>query len=244
MASRWSGRGPRSVRDEAPLEAGDIVVAAARLTAELRLDGWSLRQLAESLGCWPQAVTHHLGDREALELAVVDHVVSMIVAPGGQVSWREWFRALLWEFRSTLERYPGTARWLSLHGPVVPSALPIIDEGVRRLQDAGLAERDAVLCYIVLVSAALLPIAYDGERAHRPRVMDRIHQVFTDHLDDPELPGVAATARVLLAGDCSRELFEHTVERTLDGVARRIAAVRESPSVSQAQPVPENRRPR
>lgn len=46
-----------------------------------------------------------------------------------------------------------------------------------------------------------------------------------------------------LAGDCSRELFEHTVERTLDGVARRIAAVRENPSVSQAQPIPENREP-
>jgi AcrR family transcriptional regulator len=240
MASRWSGRGPRSVRDEAPLQAGDIVVAAARLTAELGLDGWSLRQLAESLGCWPQAVTHHLGDREAVELAVVDHVVSMIVAPGRQASWRKWFRALLWEFRSILERYPGTARWLSLHGPVVPSALPIIDEGVRRLRDAGLAERDAVLCYVALVSVALLPVAYDDERAHRPRVVNRIHQVFTDHVDDPELPGVAAVARVWLAGDYSRELFEHTVERTLDGVACRIAAVRESPSVFQAQPIPDN----
>lgn len=224
MATRRSGRGPRSVRDEVPLETGDIVAAAARLTEELGLDGWSLRQLAESLECWPQAVTHHLGDREAVELAVVDHVVSMIAVPGGQESWREWFRALLWEFRSTLQRYPGTARWLSLHGPVAPSALPIIDEGIRRLRDAGLAERDAVLCYIVLVNAALLPIAYDGERVHRPRTVDRIHQVLADHLDDPELPGVAALARALLADDSSRERFEHTVERTLDGVALRIAS--------------------
>lgn len=40
--------------------------------------------------------------------------------------------------------YPGTARWQSLHGPVVPSALPIIDQGVRPMCEAGLPEREVL----------------------------------------------------------------------------------------------------
>lgn len=225
MRVRPSGRGPRSVRDESPLTVDEIVVAAAELTAAHGLAGWSLRRLADDLGCWPQAVAHHLGDRRAVEYAVIEHVLSRARMPAPDTDWRTWFRGVLWELRTILARYPGTSRWLLMSGPVMPSALRIADQGVRRLIGTGFGEREAVLTYCAVISAALAPSAYETERAAHPGTMTGLHAVFDTHRDDPQMPGVAAMARTLAVESYDPdEQFHTTVECILDGIAARLDA--------------------
>ncbi len=218
-------RGPRALRGEIPLTPAMIVDAAERLTAEHGLAGWTVRGLATELDCWPTVIYHHVGDRAAVHHAVADRVVSRMPCPPEGLPWRAWFRELLLGARPVLRAYPGVARWIILRGPVVPSALRILDRGVRVLRGAGFgAEAPAV--YGTLLNAAVLPImAQDDRDAETVATKTTIAQALGGYRDD-ERTGLAAMAEYLLTPDHARAHYEFTVDRALDGAESRLAALR------------------
>lgn len=217
-------RGPRSARDQRPLTAAEIVEAGVALTAERGLSGWSLRDLATVLDCWPTAIAHHVGDRGAVEIAVVDAILRRAPLPGPDLAWRPWFRTLLTSLRPVLLAHPGVARWLGVAAPIVPAATAIIEEGVGRLAAAGFGD-EAPAAYVTLLNAAVHLIAAEDERDAAPKLRASIARRLAELRDDPSRPGAAALATVLTDGWERDQIFAYMVDRTLDGVEARLTAV-------------------
>lgn len=180
MASPSRARGPR----KDPLTPSSIVDTALDLTRRSGLDGWTLRDLATALKTWPNAIGYRVGGRDAIHDAVVDRVVSQMTNPPDTLPWQEWFRALLFDGREVIARYPGVARRLCRDGPTVPSALPIMDRGIGLLVSAGFGP-DAPLAYATLLNSAVLLIALDDDRAAAQR---RGSQAAEDLLAMPSAP--------------------------------------------------------
>ncbi|QFG26242.1 TetR/AcrR family transcriptional regulator [Actinomadura sp. WMMB 499] len=226
-ARRHAGgsRGPRSARAQEPLTAAQIVEAGVALTAERGLSGWSLRDLAAALDCWPTAIAHHVGDRNAVEIAVVDAILGRTPMPDPDLAWRPWFRTLLASLRSELLAHPGVARWLGVAAPIVPSATAIIEEGVRRLSAAGFGD-EAPAAYVTLINAMVHLIAAEDDRDAAPKLRDSSGDRLAELRDDRERPGVAALATALTSGFKREQIFAYTVDRTLDGVEARLTALR------------------
>ncbi|MCK2240469.1 MULTISPECIES: TetR/AcrR family transcriptional regulator [unclassified Crossiella] len=221
MRSSASERGPRVFRGEPPLTAELIVDAAERLTAEAGLAGWTVRKLATELDCWPTVIYHHVGDRAAVHHAVADRVVSRMPCPAEDLDWREWFTELLLGARPVLRGYPGVARWLVLRGPIVPSALRILDRGVRVLQRAGFGAESPMVYSTLLNAAILLIMSYDERSAEDANTKITITEALGAYRDDPR-EGLAAMAEYLLTPGMSEQFYAFTIDRAIAGAQARL----------------------
>lgn len=150
-----------------PFHAGltpeHIVHVARDLTRESHLYGWSIRDLARRLDVAPSVVYHHIGGKDLIARYVVERVLAELHGPDPALAWQEWFRTFLHSSYPTIVRYPGTAKWVLLHGPVFPSVIPIMDAGIAVLQRAGFGD-DAGLAYAILLNNAMLTITLGDER--------------------------------------------------------------------------------
>ncbi|MGC0422677.1 TetR/AcrR family transcriptional regulator [Embleya sp. AB8] len=216
------------VRSKQPVTRARIVSAATTLSAEVGLEGWTIRSLATALDSWPQVIYHHVGDRDAVAHAVVEEVVARFPVPDAELPWRAWFRELLLGARPVLRAHPGVARRLAVRGPTVPAALPIIDHGVALLACSGLGA-EAMAGYHVLFAAAMSAIVIEDDRA-----MLGVPAVDMGELSEQLRTGgeglrtFAGTLAYLHEGLEQRETYSlftytYTLDRTLDGIAARIA---------------------
>lgn len=211
-----------------------IVAEAVALTADTGLDNWTLRQLAARIEASPAVIYHHVGDREAVVGLVLDHVVRELTVPPETLPWREWFGLLLDDHREVLRRYPGVAYRLAMHGPPASCGGPIIDLGVRLLQEAGFGD-DSVLAYNVVMTTACQYIALEDDQ-RRIAAMRSVHaQQYQAFRDRTDLPGLAAVGDFVaaIAGHPERvacfftDLFQYAVQRCLDGMEQRLGRLRE-----------------
>ena len=149
------------------LDADKVIDAAVALSPGDGLATWTLRDLGERLGVAPSVIYHHVGGREALSRHVVERILTLVGQPTTAMPWRQWFREALYPLRPVLTDYPGTARWLLLHGPVFPGAAPVVDSGIASLQQAGFG-RHTALAYSSLVNTAMMTITtMDDRRLHK-----------------------------------------------------------------------------
>ena len=151
-----------------------IIDAALELTRESGIGSWTQRDLATTLDVAPSVLYHHIGGRDQVIRGVVERVLGALVLPDRGLEWRAWFRELLTGMRPIIAAYPGTAKWLLMHGPSFPGVMRIFDIGIGKLQAAGF-ERPAT-AYSMLLNTAMLTIsmaddrleaADDGPRDHR-----------------------------------------------------------------------------
>ncbi|GGS31305.1 TetR/AcrR family transcriptional regulator [Actinokineospora fastidiosa] len=181
-----------------------IIDAAVALTMEHGLEKWTVRQLAAVVQAYPAVVYHHVGSRDAVLAEVLERVVGMLPVPPEELPWRGWFRVLLGELRGLLSRYPGVARRFALHGPGVRAAAPIVDRGVRLLQEAGFG-KESVLTYNLLLVTACQFLAMEDDRAANPEARPA---------ENPEqVAGYYAS------------FYDYAIERCLDGAAARLAVL-------------------
>ena len=210
-----------------------IVDAAVALTMEHGLEKWTVRQLAAVVQAYPAVVYHHVGSRDAVLAEVLERVVGMLPVPPAELPWRDWFRVLLGELRGVLRRYPGVARRFSLHGPGVRAAGPIIDRGVRLLQEAGFG-KESVLTYNLLLGTACQFLAMEDDRAANPEIRAQMSEAYRAVRDRDDQPGLAAMGKLVddLAANPDQVagyyagFYDYAVERTLDGAAARLAVLR------------------
>ncbi|TQK44221.1 TetR family transcriptional regulator [Streptomyces sp. SLBN-118] len=207
-----------------PITADKIIDAAVELTAEHGLDGWSIRQIATKLDVWPGVVAHHVGDREAVVMAVTDRVIARIPVPDADVPWRDWFSVLMLEGRAVLRQYPGVARRLVLVGPNVPAALPTIDVGIKVLLGAGFGKHATEIYRYLLNSAFMLVAVEDDRDNYFPAARAEMGRAMAAFAEDETRPGLAAAGAQAVASDDPADLaaqdlafFKLTVERSLDG---------------------------
>lgn len=216
-------RGPRTAVDEAPLTAEQIVAAGVHLTATRGLAGWSTRDLAKEVGCWPTAIVHRIGPRHEVDRVVVDAILQAVGLPAGELAWRPWYQQLLTSLHDTLTDHPGVARWLGTAATTVPAAVLMIDTGVHKLAEAGLGD-EAPAAHIVLLNTAVHLIASEDERDVDPKLQDSILASLDVLSEDSKHPGAAMFADMLSHAFDLDHLYSYAVERALDGISARIAA--------------------
>lgn len=224
MSGSAPRRRSRAAAGLPPITADKIIDAAVELTADHGLDGWSIRQIATKLDVWPGVIAHHVGDRDAVVMAVTDRVVARIPVPEPTVPWRDWFRSLMLEGRAVLRQFPGVARRLVVVGPNVPSALPTIDTGIGVLQGAGFGEH-ATQVYRYLLNSAFMLVAVEDDRGDFPSARADMGRTMAAFVADRTRPGLAAAgAQALVQGADpggvaaqDLEFFRFTVDRSLDG---------------------------
>ena len=205
-----------------------VVDAAAALTRESGLLAWSIRDLAKRLGVTPSVIYHHVGGKDLLCRRVVERAMAELPVPDPALLWQDWFRELLFAAAPVAHRFPGVARWLVMHGPTIPAALPMIEAGIGSLQRAGFG--DAVgSAYGVLLNNAMLTLSVHDERqqleADGPRDHAAMLQEFS-HLAASG-PGLETLTSTLLApyargGEEARSAreayYRFTVETTIAGL--------------------------
>lgn len=153
--------------DPAPFHVGltpeKVVEAAVELTRDAHLMTWSIRELATRLGVAPSVVYHHVGGKDMLCRRVVERMLEGIEIPPADLSWQEWFRALLDSAGRRAAEYPGSAKWMMMHGPTLPAALPVLENGLAVLRRAGFAERTDI-AYSALLNTAMLTVSITDDR--------------------------------------------------------------------------------
>ncbi|MGP4030156.1 hypothetical protein [Actinomadura sp. 3N407] len=73
------------------------------------------------------------------------------------------------------------------------------------------------------------PIAAEDERDGAPELRDSIGGRLAELRDDPARRGAAALAATLTSGWECNQIFDYTVDRTLDGVQARLTALLAEP---------------
>lgn len=139
-----------------------IIDAALELTRESGIGSWTQRDLAAALDVAPSVLYHHVGGRDQVIRGVVERVLGGLAAPDPRLGWQDWFRELLTTSRPVIAAYPGTAKWLLMHGPSFPGVMRIFDIGIGKLQAAGF-ERPATV-YSMLLNTAILTISMADDR--------------------------------------------------------------------------------
>lgn len=145
------------------LTADRVIDAAFELTAESHLFSWSIRNLAQRLNVAASVIYHHVGGKDLLCRRVVERVLRGIELPAADLDWQDWFRQLLYDAGPLVKRYPGVAKWMLMHGPTIPAALPILESGMGALYRAGFGER-ATFAYAALFNTAMMTVSVGDDR--------------------------------------------------------------------------------
>ncbi len=140
-----------------------VVDAAVALTRESHLMSWSIRDLATRLGVAPSVIYHHVGGKDLLCRRVVERMLAQIEPPDTDLSWQDWFRRLLASAGPRAAEYPGSAKWMLMHGPTLPAVLPVLEAGMSTLHRAGFGPRSD-FAYAVLLNNAMLTVSMSDDR--------------------------------------------------------------------------------
>lgn len=210
-----------------------VVNAAVDLTKDVGLFGWSLRDLARHLDVAPSVIYHHVGGTDLLSKYIVERVLSFVDFPTTVMPWRDWFRTTLFAARPVLATYPGTSKWLLLHGPVFPTMTPVIDAGIASLQAAGFGE-GTVYAYSTLLNTALATISMGDDRLQHEGDGPRDHATMMTEFAalSASSPGVDLLARDMVpqftgsaaeTDQARARYFRFVVETLMDGLELRLA---------------------
>lgn len=138
-------------RERAPITPSVVVAAALELTGRRGLSGWTLRDLAASVGARTNVIRHHVGNRAAVEAAVVAEVCTGISLPA-HGEWADWIRALAGRMHAAFDQYPGVGAVAATGtGP----AAPLLEAIAEHLADAGFGAESRLAARAVLVEICL-----------------------------------------------------------------------------------------
>ncbi|MFT4167376.1 MAG: TetR family transcriptional regulator [Microlunatus sp.] len=171
-----------------------ITDAAVELTRESHLLTWSVRDLAARLGVAPSVIYHHVGGKDLVCRRVVESVISLIELPPLELSWQEWFRELLYGIGPLAESYPGVAKWMIMHGPTIPAALPTLEAGMAVLERAGFGDQTA-FAYALLLNNAMLTISISDDRLEHEGDGPRDHASMMTEFE--QMPTASAAVRAM-----------------------------------------------
>lgn len=175
------------------LTATRIVTAAVELSEGRGLHAWSQRDLARRLDVSPSVLYHHIGGQDNVLRGVVELVLGDVEVPSPDLDWRDWFRALLIPLRPILLRYPGTAKWLVMHG-TSPAAVAFFEAGFATLERAGF-QRPATV-YAAVFNTAMLTISMTDDRLEQHDDGPRDHATMLSEVA-PLRPGSPAMAALM-----------------------------------------------
>lgn len=115
--------------------------------------GFSLRDVARSLGVYPAAVYWHVATRDDLLASVIEVTMADVAPEPGTLSWQDWFRELFSRCRDVIRRHPNVAQLLG--GQLVANASlspGMVDRILSELVAAGFEDDQLVDMYNVVIA--------------------------------------------------------------------------------------------
>ncbi|WP_175971348.1 TetR/AcrR family transcriptional regulator [Burkholderia sp. BCC0322] len=125
-------QGPRGLDKDA------IVAAALALLEDVGEAAFSVRKLAQSVGCDPMSVLYHFKSKEGLSRAIANALSRSLVPVDAALPWHERLRDLARQYRALALRYPAAFALLQRHMSTGPADLAHIEAVHRALADAGI----------------------------------------------------------------------------------------------------------
>ncbi|MCY1040736.1 TetR/AcrR family transcriptional regulator [Corallococcus sp. bb12-1] len=228
-------RRPRLSRDT-------VVETSVALVREQGFRQLSMRALAERLRVTPMAIYKHVANRDALVLLCAEALLQPLVLSVEQrlvlpVEQRlvllaeqqdpvAWLRQLAGRLRAVGLAHRGLMAFLLEQGPVVHSALVILDRTVSKLHAAGIPWKEAGALHNTffswLAGAIHRQEPWDVGPPGTPPPFERFFAA-AQALPARDYPGLAHSVPHMRATDVERE-FEASLGFMLEGIQRRIDA--------------------
>ncbi len=165
-AEKPASRRRASSKREA-LSRDRIEEVALALIDEQGLEGFSLRKLAEAVGCEAMSLYHHFPSKAHLLDALVDRLVTEIALPPAEIEALERLEAIARAWRALARQHPRFFPFLSLHRLNSAAGLGFLNQIMLALQQAGFDQETAARLFrtvnYYLVGAALDEVAGYGQ---------------------------------------------------------------------------------
>ncbi|MDP9586198.1 UNVERIFIED_ORG: AcrR family transcriptional regulator [Burkholderia contaminans] len=208
-------QGPRGLDKDA------IVAAALALLEEVGEAAFSVRKLAQSVGCDPMSVLYHFKSKDGLTRAIANALSRSLVPVDDTLPWRERLRDLARQYRALALRYPAAFALLQRHMSTGPTDLAHIEAVHRALADAGIA-RTALPAVCVGWYASVIGLAA-AEAGGLTRPANDVELAEMDALSDTAHPLVKSAAPLYARLDPA-VVHDTMLDVLLDGIARHADA--------------------
>ncbi|MEK7886704.1 TetR/AcrR family transcriptional regulator C-terminal domain-containing protein [Burkholderia contaminans] len=208
-------QGPRGLDKDA------IVAAALALLEEVGEAAFSVRKLAQSVGCDPMSVLYHFKSKEGLSRAIANALSRSLVPVDAALPWRERLRDLARQYRALALRYPAAFALLQRHMSTGPADLAHIEAVHRALADAGIP-RAALPSVCVGWYASVIGLAA-AEAGGLTRAANDVELAEMEALSDTAHPLVKAAAPLYAQLDPAA-VHDTMLDVLLDGIAKQARA--------------------
>ncbi|MBR8257145.1 TetR/AcrR family transcriptional regulator [Burkholderia ambifaria] len=208
-------QGPRGLDKDA------IVAAALALLEEVGEAAFSVRKLAQSVGCDPMSVLYHFKSKDGLTRAIANALSRSLVPVDDTLPWRDRLRDLARQYRALALRYPAAFALLQRHMSTGPADLAHIETVHRALADAGIA-RTALPAVCVGWYASVIGLAA-AEAGGLTRPANDVELAEMDALSDTAHPLVKSAAPLYARLDPA-VVHDTMLDVLLDGIARHAHA--------------------
>lgn len=178
-----------------------IEEAALTLIEQQGLEGFSLRKLAEALGCEAMSLYNHFPSKAHILDALVDRLIGSMEAPAPEADSMEKMQAIARAWRQLAHRHPRFFPFLALHRMNSATGLAFLERIMQTLQEAGFEPETAARLFrtvnYYLIGAALDETAGygNGPSSLNPVSDDEVARTF---------PAIAAAGRFFSADEHER----------------------------------------
>jgi AcrR family transcriptional regulator len=226
------------MRTKHPLSAEAIVATGLELGDSEGAAAITVRRVAAQLGVTPMALYRHVGGKDGLLDAIVDHVYGQVELPDrGELGWRQGLAAIMRSARTVLLAHPAAAVLVITRPETGPNALRVLDRILGFLDLAGFDPGEAVqvgqaftrsMLSLVALEATMLPHLGPSEQAELTARASREIEA----LPPAQLPYLAAAAPYLTGPYDPRRSFEVGLELLNDGIDARLRHARHQHQVT------------
>jgi TetR/AcrR family transcriptional regulator, tetracycline repressor protein len=212
---------PRRRRPNLSLQM--VVDAAARVLEREGYEGLTMRAVADDLGVQAPAIYWHVKDKQALELALFDHLMKgLTFAPAGD-DWRQDVRRMAQALRARLTRHRDICRLMPDGFFITPNSMSLLNTALGVLLEAGLAPQDAGYGFTVCFNYVSSWSRGEGQMRARPAgVRPGLDAEAKAALESGAFPNFAAVSASFLEGADLDAQFAFGLDLLIAGLERLV----------------------
>lgn len=212
---------PRTQR--ATLTVTEVLDAAARVLQREGYAGLTMRAVAAELGVQAPAIYWHVKDKQALELALFDHLQAALVFEAEGDDWREDLRLMGETLRAFMLAHRDVVRLLPHGFFYTPRAMRRLDQVLGVLMAAGMAPRDAASAFTTGFDYVAGWARGEAEmRARGPDARPGLDAAAKAAIASGDLPNVARAFEAFLDPGSLDEQFRFGLNALIAGFERLI----------------------
>ena len=214
--------GPRRSNPNLTPEA--VVEAAARVLERDGHAGLTMRAVAAELNVQAPALYWYFKDKQALELALFDHLMANLVfAPKG-ADWRQDFRAMGHALRAYLIARRDLVRLPPGGFFFAPNSVELMEVAVGVLLNAGIPPRDAFYAFVTAIDYVTAWAKAEPEMRARSPERPGLDATGKRALSDGSYPNMARVSEAFLVPSDLDEQFAFGLDCLIAGFERLIPA--------------------